>query len=262
MKRYFKIYKMLLKMNFSLLLTYRANFINGLVSTLGWAVFQMIWVLLLTYRTQSVYGWSRNELIILAASYVFVIAIFHFFFSRNFERLSRIIDRGQLDSLLLKPVDSQFLVSCWIIRFTNFFRVLFGAGLLYFLLNKMQIQVSWLNVIGFCVLTFFGLTLLYSLWFIVSTLLIWFPQLNNLIDFLYTINGMARYPSEMIYKMPLYFIIIALPFAITVVTPTKILFNKALNGDVLGLVILSAALFYLSRKFWQFALRYYTSVGS
>lgn len=262
MRQYLKIYFRLLKMNFALMTTYRAHFVNSVISTCGWGLFQISWISLLTYRTKSVFGWSRNELILLSVSYTIVIAIFHFLFSRNFERLARTIDKGELDTFLLKPIDSQFTVSCWNIRFANIIRVFMGFGFLFFLLPKMKISISLINIVSFAILTFFGLTLLYSLWFIISTIIIWFPTLDNLMDFLFTINGMARYPTQMIKSMPAYLLPVLLPFAITVVTPTQALFGKALNGDIIFLLILSVVLFFFSRIFWRFSLRYYTSASS
>jgi len=262
MKRYLKIYQRLIKMNFAIIVAYRMGFINSIISTIGWGVFQIIWIYMLTYKTKSVFGWSRAELIILAVCYVVIIAIFHLLFSRNFERLARIIDRGQLDALLLKPVDSQFLISVWIIRYANFFRIAMGIGFLAFLINNLHITISALNVVGFLVLIIFGLVLLYSLWFIFSTFLIWFPQLTNLVDFLYTINGMSRYPTEMIKTLPFYLLPVLIPFTITIVTPTKALLGRILAGDVVGLILITFTLFYFSRVFWKFALRYYTSASS
>ncbi len=262
MKHYLKIYQRLLKMNFSLILAYRVGFINSVVSTIGWGIFQIIWVTILTHRIKSAFGWSKDELILLAISYVIVIAVFHLLFSRNLERLSRIIDKGELDTILLKPVDSQFLVSTWIVRYANFFRIFLGLGFLFYLTNQMGIHLTFIHVLSYLTLIFFGLMLLYSLWFIFSTILIWSPQLNNLIDFLYTINGMARYPTEMVKTLPFYLLPLILPFTITIVTPTRALFGKVLSGDIFVLLILAFLLFYLSRRFWKFALRYYTSASS
>lgn len=249
-------------MNFALIVAYRMSFINSVISTIGWGFFQIIWIYMLTYRTKSVFGWSRNELIILAICYVIIVAVFHLLFSRNFERLSRIIDRGRLDTILLKPVDPQFLISVWIIHYANIFRIAMGCFFLFYLINNSHITVSTLNVIGFFVLIVFGLVLLYSLWFIFSTLLIWFPQLTNLVDFLFTINGMSRYPTEMIKTLPFYLLPVLIPFTITIVTPTKALLGKVLTGDIVNLILITLALFYFSRVFWKFALRYYTSASS
>jgi len=193
-RRYFSLYKELLRFSFQNFIVYRAHFINSVFATVGWGAFQFIWIELLTFRTRSAFGWSKNELVVLAISYTIMMGILHFFFSHNMSRLSRIIDKGELDFLLLKPVDSQFLVSFYIQNYPNLVRVILGITLLFVYLHITHLTFTLIGWIGFICFIFFGVTLLYSLWMFYCTFLIWFPRLTNIIDFLFTIDGMARYP--------------------------------------------------------------------
>jgi len=262
MRRYFELYKALLRFSFLRFTTYRALFINSMIATIGWGLFQIIWINLLTIRTKSAFGWSKNELIILAILYVIIIGLFHFFFTGNFERFSVIIDKGELDFILLKPIDSQFMVTNFLQRFPNMVRVALGIGLLCIHLYMTNTHISPAGWIGFMVFIVFGIVLLYSLWLAYCTLLIWFPRLTNLIDFLYTINGISRYPSEMMYEVKNFILLFILPFSIAIATPAKVLVRGTLDGEVLGLVFLSVGLFIATRIFWKYALRHYTSASS
>lgn len=262
MKHYFKIYKALIKINFSLLLIYRANFFNSAIATVGWGIFQIVFMSLLTSKTKSAFGWKTQEMIILAVSYTIIIALFHFIFSRNFDYFSKIVNKGELDYYLLKPVDSQFLMSISHISWAQILRFFLGIGLMSYFLNKYNYHISLTNVFGFFALTIFSLTLLYSLWFIIATVLIWYPNLDNLIEVLYTINGFARYPSEMFRNISSLLIFFIIPYTLTIATPTKALLGRILSGDIIILLIVSSGLFLISRFFWRFALRSYTSASS
>lgn len=260
MKRYLYIYKMLLQMNFATLLAYRANFINSVISSIGWGAFSVVSILLLTSKTTSVYGWSRNELLILTSVYNIFVGIFHMLFSRNFERFSTLIDYGQLDSLLLKPLDSQFSLSLWIFNYTSIFRIIFGAALVAYFIQSLHIAVSVFSIIEFFIFGIFGIILLYSVWFMATTLLVWFPRLSNIIDLLYSINGITRYPKEMFLGIG-NIVTFLLPVILVVTTPTKILFAKVEITDVVLLLFFSFCLFLVSRKFWFYALKSYTSAS-
>lgn len=262
MKRYWQIYKSFFRFSFSNFVTFRAYAINSIVSTVGWGAFQFIWIQLLTAQTKSAFGWSKDELVILAILYIVIIGIFHFLFTRNFDRFSTIIDRGELDFLLLKPVDSQFMATCFFLNFSNLLRSALGIGLLIVYVNYRHIMITAVGVAGFVVFALFGIMLLYSLWLFYSTILIWFPRLTNIIDFLYTINGIARYPVEMIMELRNFLILFLLPFAITIATPAKVLVRGALEGEVWGLLAISIAMFAFTRSLWKFALRHYTSASS
>ena len=259
--QYFRIYWQLIKINFAEHLAYRAHFINNVISTVCWAIFQIVWISLLTYKNQSAFGWRKEELIILTITFVIISGIQHCFISKNFGEMSRVIDHGLLDSFLLKPVDSQFLLSLTIVNFAGLFRFFFGVVALIVALNRFNIHPSFLNVISYISLMVFGLMSIYSIWYILSTIIIWFPQLDNLVDFLYDLTGISRYPKEMILKTNNYFLFFLLPITIIGATPTRFLFNKILAGDVLLLLVSSIGLFFISRRFWKFALHFYTSAS-
>src|SRR2546429_474338 len=108
MKYYLKIYFLFLQLSWSSLLAYRASFINGTIANSLWSLFHVIAIILLTSKTSTVYGWTRNDLILLAASSHLLLGIFYFFCSRNLREFPETINRGKLDGLLLKPIDSQF----------------------------------------------------------------------------------------------------------------------------------------------------------
>lgn len=262
MKRYLQIYKSFFRFSFSNFVTFRAYAINSMASTVAWGIFQFTWIQLLTIQTKSAFGWSKDELVILAIMYIIVIGIFHSLFTRNFDRFSTIIDRGELDFLLLKPIDSQFLATCFFIGYPNMLRALMGTGLLIFYTHLRHVYFTAPAILGCVVFVLFGIMLLYSLWLFYSTLLIWFPRLTNIIDFLYTINGIARYPREMIGEIRNFLLLFLLPFALTIATPVKVLVRGALGGDVAGLIAVALAMFVFTRFFWLFALRNYTSASS
>jgi ABC-2 type transport system permease protein len=261
MNRYMRTYKTLLKVNFMRLLVYRGNFFSTLLSSLGWGTLSIASMILLTTNVQMVYGWKREELLLLTGLYGVIIGTFHILFSRNFERLSRIIFYGELDGILLKPLDSQFSVSMWYVGYLTVFRVLMAAGFSMYIIYTYNIELQLINVISFFVLLVFSLLLVYSIWFLILTLMIWFPRLSNLVELLFNLNDLSRFPPEMYFQFKNVFIYLLIPYTFVLVTPLKTLLNKVLVGEIFGLLFFSISLFILSRFFWRFALRSYTSAS-
>lgn len=260
-KRYVKIYNVLLRLNFYKLFAYRANFISSLIAHTVWGLFILVSMLLLTSQTASVAGWTRNELLILAGVYNTVFSVFYFFFSRNFGELSNTIHFGRLDGILAKPIDSQFLISCTYVGYTHLVRFVFGIVFLLIVLQQMQVTVTFMTVLTFILFLFVSVIIIYSLWLSVMTLTLWFSKLSNLVDLLYELNGIAKFPQE-IYKGIGTVILFGLfPLTLIIVSPTKALLQKMLLGDMLLPVIFAVGLFWFARRFWQFALRSYTSAS-
>ncbi len=262
MRQYLKTYKKIIQLNFADLLAYQMNFWSEVLSSFIWGSFHFILIIILTSKTSSVYNWSRDELILLTATFSILWGFFHILFTRNFSKLATIIDLGELDSYLIKPIDSQFLLSLNYINFTGIVRVLLGILVSILIISKNHIHISLINLFGYIVLLFFGLTLIYSIWFIVTSFMIWFTKLSNLIDFLYNISGISKYPPSMLKETKSFIFFILFPITIFISTPTKVLLNKVLTGDVILLIILSIVFLVISNLFWKFALRSYTSTGN
>jgi len=261
MQQYINIYRRLLKINFAELLAYRANFISHLISSCCWTLFQIIWINLLTYKNQSIFGWKKEDLIILTISYVILSGFHHCFLSKNFRELAKIIDYGQLDSYLVKPVDEQFLLSLTKVEYSQLARFLLGTVALIVTLSKFQIYPSLIQILSYIFLMGFGLVTIYSIWLLLSSLMIWYPQINNLVGFLFDLTGVSRYPKEMILKTNNYAIFFFLPITLIAAAPSRYLFNKAITGDTFLLVLECGVLFIISRLFWKFSLRFYTSAS-
>lgn len=259
MKKYFKIYITLLTMNLQVLTSYRANLINSIIATVVWGSMSFVSIFILTSRINTVYGWTREELLLLTAIYNILIGTFHMIFSRNFERFSRIIHFGELDSLLIKPIDPQFSVSFWLFNYTGAFRVI--AGVLFTVILLHSHYPSLLSIILFLLLGLAGITLMYSVWYLVSTLIIKFTNLSNIVDVLYEINGITRFPQEMFRQLNVFAFSFLLPITIVITVPTKFLISKATYADFFLLLATSAVLFICARMFWKFALKYYTSAS-
>lgn len=241
---------------------YRANFVNSVISSVVWGLFSFFTIFLLTSKTNSLYGWSRDELLILTGLYNIMIGFFHMLFSRNFGRFSRIVHLGELDTILIKPIDSQYLLSFWLINYTSIFRIIVGLIFTFFILGKIGAEINLLNVISTLVIFIFSITTLYSIWFSVLTLIIWFTKLDNLIEILFDINGVSRFPQEMFKGISEYLFLFLLPLTLIIVTPSQILLSKLNWFNIILLISLSIALLLFSRKFWKFALSYYSSASS
>ncbi len=262
MKRYIRIYKTLLKLNYIRFTIYRIDFLNGLISSLLWAAFSIITIYALTSKSSSVFGWSREELFILIGVFNIMIGgLFRMYFSKNFDRFAQIIQRGELDGLLLKPLDSQFSLSFWYISFYGVVRVVAAVIFTFYMLQQTGIGLTFLTLLQFIALGFLGLTILYSLWFIVLTITIWHPDLNNLVETLYAVDTLTRYPPQILNEFKILIFYVLLPFTLVVSIPTKALLQKATFFDMSLIIIVAFGLLYFSRRFWKFALRYYTSAS-
>jgi ABC-2 type transport system permease protein len=240
-------------------MVYRANLVNHLINSLVWGLFLFIQVYLLTSKVSSIAGWDRPALLLLTGVYDLVIGIFYLLFSRGFRDIAEIILMGKLDLYLLKPLDSQFHLSLREVNLPGSVRCFLGILIISLLSFQYHLTFSFTALCLFIVSTIGSVIFLYSAWFLVLTLLIWAPRVENLVDLLYTLTGLGKYPREILKPFPtsiLTFLI--LPTLLTVSIPTKILLNNTSLPEIIGFNLFGLILLILSRKFWKFGLKFYT----
>lgn len=262
LKKYFRIYFELMRLNAAVITAYRGNFINSVLVSLGWSLFSFISIMLLTSKSTAIFGWSKEELLILTGVYSIIIGLFHVLFSRNLEQVSRIVHRGQLDSFLLKPIDAQFLLSLTRFNYSSIPRVIMAILIVGLLIWQQHINIHFYQIMLFFVFGISSLIFLYSIWFLILSITVVYSQLSNLSDLLSHINDSAKYPVEMYSELRYYITIFLVPIAMIVSLPTKILLLRASLFELISLVLLTISIFMLSRLSFKFALRFYASVNS
>lgn len=260
-KRYLKVYRMLLRLNLLKLFAYRANLISSAIAHTVWGLFVIIAMALLTAKVSTVFGWTRNELLVLAAVYNIVYSIFYFLFSRNLGEFAMTIHFGRMDGVLLKPMDAQFLMSCTYVSYTHIIRLIIGTIFLIFLLGQMQIAVNPFVILQFTFFVLASLIIIYSFSFALMTLTIWFTNLSNLLDFMYQANQVSRYPQEMYKGVSTMLFVTLFPLTLIIVVPAKALLQKMMLGDVIWPILFAVVMFVFYRKFWKFALKSYSSAS-
>jgi ABC-2 type transport system permease protein len=266
MKKNINLSKALLAMSWRLLLQHRSNFFGTIFVSSGWAFMSIITTYLLTRQVRSVFGYTPNELLAINAIHIIFFGVFHAFISRNMERISEYINHGLLDSILLKPVDSQFLLSFTHHNYPALARVVMGVIILWYLMSGQNGEPlgfgGFVGVLGFLTLFVCGIILLYSIWFILVTLLIWFPQMDNIVELMYHLNNASKFPMSFYKEYGLFVLIVFTPFALILSVPFRILTGRHDLTEIFLHVGVTAIFFVASRLFWRFALRHYTSASA
>ena len=184
------------------------------------------------------------------------------FFSKNFDRFSHVIQYGELDGLLIKPINTQFALSFWYISYHSIVRVLLSVFYTGFALSLAHISVNVESIALFLFAGLFGIIILYAVWYLVMTLIIWFPDVYNMVELLFAVDTLSRYPPQVLWTMRVAAFFIFFPMTLIVSVPTKVLLHTVTAVDMTILMGFAVVLFYLSKIFWLFALRYYTSASA
>src|SRR4029077_3013669 len=108
-------------------------------------------------------AWTKYEFFIFLSTTLFVNSLVEAFFMPNTEEFSEMIRTGGLDFALLKPIDTQFLISLTKIDWSSLSNFLFALVLLGYSLAHIDFTPNALQVLLYPLYVLCGVAIFYSL---------------------------------------------------------------------------------------------------
>ena len=261
-KKYLKIYSLFLYTSVASELEYKTNiiidFITAILSLIG-----SIFLLTIFFQSSgNLGGWKFEQALIIQGIYTILNGITNTFFNPNLTEIVKHIREGTLDFILLKPLDSQFSISLKKIAPSGFLEIILGVTLLFFCIGINQININILFLV-LCLTTLFcSIAVLYSLWFLISTTTIWFVKTWNATEVLRSFLYIGRFPlNSFSFSLRIFFSIF-IPIAFITTIPSETFLGLAQPWEILLEIGVAGIFLIVTRKFWLFALKYYTSASS
>ncbi len=250
-------------------MTFRSNFIIESITSLSWMAMNLAYYLLIYEFTGSIAGWTRVEYFLFLATTLFVNSLVQALFMPNCEEFSELIRTGGLDFALLKPIDTQFLVSLNKIDWSSFSGFLFALGLMGYSLGRLPELPSLTALVLYPFYVACGVAIMYSLMIGLAATSVWLGRNQTLYDFWFYITNFSRYPME-IYRGavgdPLRWLFtFIIPVLIVVNVPARLM-AKPLSAQnwplALFALMATASSLWLSRQVFIRAMQSYRSASS
>lgn len=186
-------------------MTFRTNFLLQCVSSLSWTLMNVGFYLIVFHHTSHIgvqTGWGKWEFFVFLATTWFINSLVQAFFMPNAQEFSELIRTGNLDFALLKPIDTQFLISFQRVEWSSLVNVVAGGVLLGVALwrlttrpeDPLVIHPLAFPLFGFYILC--GVAILYSLMISLAATSIWLGRNQTLYNFWFYITNFSRYPME------------------------------------------------------------------
>lgn len=260
MNRYFGVLKLLWGAAIAAELEYRINFILAALTSLG-NLSGSIFGLFLFYRTGYTFqGWRWEEALIVLGIFTLLQGFSSTFLAPNLNRIVDHVQKGTLDFVLLKPISSQFWLSIHTLSPWGLPDIIFGSILISYAGGRLGITLT--NYLISAIPLVFGLGSLYSLWFMLGATSIWFVKIYNVTEVLRGLLEAGRYPMVAYPIAYRFFFTFVVPVAFFTTVPAEAMLGRVQVGWIVGAGLLALGLLIVTRFFWSFALRFYTSASS
>ena len=261
-RKYLKVYTKFLHTSLASELEYKTNILIDLVTAILSFIGSIFLLSIFFQNSNTIGGWNFEQALIIQGIYTLLNGVTNTWFNPNLTEIVKHIREGTLDFVLLKPIDSQFFISLKKISPSGLLEIIFGIGILLYCFKINQIHLN-LSFLVLCLITITcSISILYSLWFFISTTTIWFVKTWNATEVLRSFLYIGRFPlNSFSFSLRIFFSVF-IPIAFITTIPSEVFLGHSQIWKIFLEVIVALVFLFTSRKFWLFALRFYSSASS
>lgn len=242
-------------------LQYRSNFVLEFFTGLGAAAMAALPLVFVFDHATTVAGWTFHESLLVTAFFLILTGLVGSLVEPNLSAVVEGVRTGQLDYLLLKPVDAQVLASAQRFAPARLWDAIAGLVIGGWGLSALPAPTP-AGVAAAAALLLAGLAAMYSVWIGVVCLSFWFVRVDNLRFLLSALTDAGRWPVHVYKGWARLALTVVLPVALVTSYPALALLGRLDPGLGVQALVVATVMLAVSRWMWRRALGHYTSASS
>ncbi|HYI58539.1 MAG TPA: ABC-2 family transporter protein [Microlunatus sp.] len=232
---------------------------TGIVALAELAV-GLVPVLLLGRAATDINGWTASQLLAVAGCYQVAQSLLSVFVAPNVLRLSEYVQRGELDGMLLRPVDAQWLTSFRWLQPAALTGAFAGFALVVVGLSGEQLTAARVTTALLCFGC--GVVLLGAVWTNLAYLAFWFEAATFIHGLVTETFSAGRYPVTFFPPLVRALFVFVVPVGVASTLPVQALIAGLPPWAVAAVLALTVLFVLLTRLHWRLAVRRYASASS
>jgi ABC-2 type transport system permease protein len=243
--------------------SYRADFLIGLATSMAATVFAFGFVLVLFGRIPRLADWRFEEVLFLYGFSLIPFGLFNVISMNIYEFGNTYIIEGKFDRVLLRPVGTLFQVLFEAFRIESLHEVLVGLAAIWWASRRMGLEWTAADA---GLLLFFGLcgAVIYISFFVMlASASFWFEDRIGIIPPVWNLLAFGRYPLSIYSPFVRFVLSWIVPFGFATFYPTvRLLGREDFSGYAPLVPLVAAATAGLALLVWSRGVRQYASTGS
>jgi len=260
LKKYALIYREFFATCLAEATSYRLHFVLLIVMDLLFYATTLTTVDFIYQHVSAVGSWDRHQFLFFLAFLLTVDQLHMTFVSESFWVLSASIRNGDLDYLLIKPVNLYFLIFLRHIRPAS----MLLCSVTFFLLWHYGV-LAGLSTIQFMLLPlllFLALLLLVSIEIFISASMFWLVEGTGVNFLRMQLQQVSRWPDFVFYGLPRRFFTFVIPVLLIGNAPVQFLFSPFDYHSLVFMIVLIGIFWIMIERTWNKALMQYESASS
>ena len=175
---------------------YRASFIFSILANFLDFTFGFLQYIVFFTAAKNIAGWSGDQILTLYGVFMFIFSLHFIFLYPNLIEMGEMVNRGTLDLLLTKPVNSQIILSFKRISLEELGSFFASIVLLIWLGIKGSLALNPTSALQFVLAIPASMAFVYSLFIILMSLAVRLEKLENMAQLMWSLFSFCRYPVE------------------------------------------------------------------
>ena len=238
-------------------LSFKTNLVIRFFTDSFYFVIYFIYFSVLFTKVPDINGWSEYEVLLLMGTFHTIFSFFLAFFLPNLSAIPGLVREGRLDGLLLKPVDTQFLLSINNVDIGSISNIFLGLALVTYSIHALELKITVIKILYYIFFILVGASIHYCIFFIFLMTAFWMQNATWCIGFFLSLNNFMDKPL-VIYRGLLGRILTYLiPIALVANIPANILLEKDIGQISSTAFFILLVLYCAGRYLWKAGLNYY-----
>lgn len=262
MGRYVRLYAAFVRFAIQRSLQFRLDFFFRVGMDVIWNFHYLVFFGVLQLQTPTIGGWNADQVRIFLGSLFVLDGAQMTLFANNHWAFPGLVNKGDLDYHLLRPVSPLFMVSVRDFAVNSFLNFLIAVGILVWAFARYPEPISATSILLYVIGLLFGLVLHHSIHMLSLLPIFWMQGGSGLRDIFFIVDSANGRPVRVFKGWAYRFFTVVLPLGVIVSFPVRLLFEGEKIGIMLHIVAAAAVGFSLMLFTWKRGLCAYGSASS
>jgi ABC-2 type transport system permease protein len=260
--RYLRLFGHFVLFSFSKGFEFRFDFYMRILMDVAYYAVAIAFFKIILMHTPNLGGWTEPQMMVFISAYCMVDAINMTLFANNMWQFPSLVNRGDLDYYLIRPVSSLFFISLRDFAANSFVNLLITGGLMFWAVSRYPEPITAWKIVLFVFLVVNGAAIFYCMNAMSNMLVFFTHSSEGFGHMIWTMMKLGERPDRIYTGILRRLVLFVLPFALVASYPTRIAieeFDWRILFHILGVTV---GLFTVTLIVWNRALRSYSSASS
>lgn len=261
-RRYLRLFGYFVAFAFSRSFEFRFDFFMRIIMDICYYGVAISFFQIVLLHTPALGGWNEPQMMIFVSAYCMVDAVNMTLFSNNMWAFPFLVNKGDLDYYLVRPISSLFFVSLRDFAANSFVNLLITFGIFAWAMMRYPGEVPAWKIVLFFVMILNGNLIFYCLNILANMMVFFTHSSEGFGQMIWMMMKFGERPDRIYFGYMRRILTTILPFAVIASFPTRLLIEDFDVKILLHSFAVSIALFCFILWVWRNALRNYSSASS